>query len=199
MLEFMPHTDNGAPFTFSHGSKDGDDSTTAVGLDHDNDGSPLESTSYLSEGVDASLNDDEVSSERLPKNKLGATGSRSNKNTKKDMTNFKATRRAKSRRRRFVHPWPFTNKRTHNAYITRKHNSKIRHSSKKKTKHKNYKPSDKAGRKSERFSTNSTILRKNYEDIVNLLFDAFKVDHKKIYSSYSEHETRKDIYRHNLR
>ena len=43
------------------------------------------------------------------------------------------------------------------------------------------------------------ILRRNYEEIVNLLFDAFKAVHKKSYPSHHEHETRKDIYRHNLR
>ena len=43
------------------------------------------------------------------------------------------------------------------------------------------------------------ILRRNYEEIVNLLFDAFKIVHKKSYSSHHDHETRKDIYRHNLR
>ena len=43
------------------------------------------------------------------------------------------------------------------------------------------------------------MLRRNYEEIVNLLFDAFKMVHKKSYSSNHEHETRKDIYRHNLR
>ena len=42
-------------------------------------------------------------------------------------------------------------------------------------------------------------LRRNYEEIVNLLFDAFKIVHGKTYSSHHEHETRKDIYRHNLR
>ena len=45
----------------------------------------------------------------------------------------------------------------------------------------------------------SEMLRQNYEEIVNLLFDAFKMIHKKRYSSHHEHETRKDIYRHNLR
>ncbi|XP_028394716.1 uncharacterized protein LOC114518884 [Dendronephthya gigantea] len=45
----------------------------------------------------------------------------------------------------------------------------------------------------------SRALRRNYEEIVNLLFDAFKLMHKKDYSSHHEHETRKDIYRHNLR
>lgn len=43
------------------------------------------------------------------------------------------------------------------------------------------------------------MLRQNYEEIVNVLFAAFKVVHKKTYSSLHEHETRKDIYRHNLR
>ena len=43
------------------------------------------------------------------------------------------------------------------------------------------------------------VLRRNYEEIVNLLFDAFKMVHKKSYPSHHEHETRKDIYRHNLR
>ena len=41
--------------------------------------------------------------------------------------------------------------------------------------------------------------RRNYEDIVNMLFDAFKTTHEKKYSTHHEHETRKDIYRHNLR
>ena len=41
--------------------------------------------------------------------------------------------------------------------------------------------------------------RRHYEQIVNLLFDAFKTVHEKKYSSHHEHETRKDIYRHNLR
>lgn len=45
----------------------------------------------------------------------------------------------------------------------------------------------------------SHTLRRNYEEIVNVLFDAFKLVHKKDYSSHHEHETRKDIYRHNLR
>lgn len=40
---------------------------------------------------------------------------------------------------------------------------------------------------------------RHYEQIVNLLFDAFKTVHEKKYSSHHEHETRKDIYRHNLR
>ena len=39
----------------------------------------------------------------------------------------------------------------------------------------------------------------HYEDVVNTLFKSFKTRYKKSYISNREHETRKDIYRHNLR
>ena len=40
---------------------------------------------------------------------------------------------------------------------------------------------------------------RHYEDVVNTLFQSFKTRYKKTYVSKREHETRKDIYRHNLR
>ena len=43
------------------------------------------------------------------------------------------------------------------------------------------------------------IAMRHYEDVVNTLFKSFKTRYKKSYISKREHETRKDIYRHNLR
>ncbi|XP_068747154.1 counting factor associated protein D-like [Montipora capricornis] len=43
------------------------------------------------------------------------------------------------------------------------------------------------------------VAMRHYEDIVNTLFESFKMAYKKTYVSKREHETRKDIYRHNLR
>ena len=43
------------------------------------------------------------------------------------------------------------------------------------------------------------VAMRHYEDIVNSLFKSFKTRYKKSYVSKREHETRKDIYRHNLR
>lgn len=43
------------------------------------------------------------------------------------------------------------------------------------------------------------IAMRHYEDVVNTLFKSFKTTYKKSYTSKREHETRKDIYRHNLR
>ena len=42
-------------------------------------------------------------------------------------------------------------------------------------------------------------VMRHYEDVVNTLFQSFKARYKKIYISKREHESRKDIYRHNLR
>ncbi|XP_067032987.1 uncharacterized protein [Acropora muricata] len=43
------------------------------------------------------------------------------------------------------------------------------------------------------------VAMRHYEDVVNTLFKSFKTRYKKSYISKREHETRKDIYRHNLR
>lgn len=42
-------------------------------------------------------------------------------------------------------------------------------------------------------------IMRHYEDVVNALFKSFKARYKKNYISKREHESRKDIYRHNLR
>ena len=42
-------------------------------------------------------------------------------------------------------------------------------------------------------------IMRHYEDVVNALFKYFKARYKKNYISKREHESRKDIYRHNLR
>ena len=42
-------------------------------------------------------------------------------------------------------------------------------------------------------------VMRHYEDVVNSLFKSFKLKFQKRYISKREHETRKDIYRHNLR
>ena len=56
MLEFMPHTDNSAPFTFSHKHAQFDASSKKDELDVDY---PSESSSYPSEGLDATVDDNE--------------------------------------------------------------------------------------------------------------------------------------------
>jgi len=43
------------------------------------------------------------------------------------------------------------------------------------------------------------VAMRHYEDVVNTLFKSFKTRYQKSYVSRREHETRKDIYRHNLR
>ena len=43
------------------------------------------------------------------------------------------------------------------------------------------------------------VAMRHYEDVVNTLFKAFKARYKKSYNTKREHESRKDIYRHNLR
>lgn len=47
--------------------------------------------------------------------------------------------------------------------------------------------------------SNYQAAMRHYEDVVNALFQSFKTRYKKTYISKREHETRKDIYRHNLR
>lgn len=47
--------------------------------------------------------------------------------------------------------------------------------------------------------SNYQVAMRHYEDVVNALFQSFKTRYKKTYISKREHETRKDIYRHNLR
>ena len=47
--------------------------------------------------------------------------------------------------------------------------------------------------------SNYQVVMRHYEDVVNTLFRSFKARYKKSYISRREHETRKDIYRHNLR
>ena len=47
--------------------------------------------------------------------------------------------------------------------------------------------------------SNYQVAMRHYEDVVNTLFQSFKARYKKSYISKREHETRKDIYRHNLR
>ena len=48
-------------------------------------------------------------------------------------------------------------------------------------------------------SSEYNVAMRHYEDIVNSLFNSFKRKYKKTYVSKQEHETRKDIYRHNMR
>ena len=48
-------------------------------------------------------------------------------------------------------------------------------------------------------SSEYNVAMRHYEDIVNSLFNSFKTRYKKSYVSKREHETRKDIYRHNMR
>lgn len=43
------------------------------------------------------------------------------------------------------------------------------------------------------------VAMRHYEDVVITLFKSFKTKYKKSYVSKREHETRKNIYRHNLR
>ena len=54
------------------------------------------------------------------------------------------------------------------------------------------------GRSSKEKSDYKVAMR-HYEDVVNTLFKFFKAKYKKRYVSKREHESRKDIYRHNLR
>lgn len=53
--------------------------------------------------------------------------------------------------------------------------------------------------RSEDMKSNYKVAMRHYEDVVNSLFKSFKTRYKKSYISKREHETRKDIYRHNLR
>ena len=52
---------------------------------------------------------------------------------------------------------------------------------------------------SSRVMSDYEVAMQHYEDVVNTLFKFFKAKYKKRYISKREHETRKDIYRHNLR
>ena len=298
MLEFMPHTDNGAPFTFSHEPAPLGVSFKMNELEVDY---PSESRSYPSEGLDATVNDDEgltkddyglsstdnegaslasddslirntdISSSQIPESsskifqvsnyktdheynnedtisnynlqkrlpyhgnlKYGGNSRffqenqpnfqnfnkprtsqvpdllRYNgvfkpilhKNTKinskgpKSLTNFHVNHG------RTLYSWGNSKKPKHNVHLLREHSSTFRRLNKKQKRHRNSRKnySNVHSHVEATVSPNyDSILRKNYEDIVNMLFEAFKVDHKKAYSSGHEHETRKDIYRHNLR
>lgn len=60
-------------------------------------------------------------------------------------------------------------------------------------------PKSTAGIRSGDPDSNYQVAMRHYEDVVNTLFQSFKARYKKNYISKKEHETRKDIYRHNLR
>lgn len=53
--------------------------------------------------------------------------------------------------------------------------------------------------RSSRVKSDYEVAMRHYEDVVNTLFKFFQAKYKKRYVSKREHETRKDIYRHNLR
>ena len=60
-------------------------------------------------------------------------------------------------------------------------------------------PKSTGGIRSGELGSNYQVAMRHYEDVVNTLFQSFKARYKKNYISKREHETRKDIYRHNLR
>lgn len=60
-------------------------------------------------------------------------------------------------------------------------------------------PKSTGGIRSDDLAPNYQVAMRHYEDVVNTLFQSFKARYKKSYISKREHETRKDIYRHNLR
>lgn len=60
-------------------------------------------------------------------------------------------------------------------------------------------PKSTGGIRSDDLGSNYQVAMRHYEDVVNTLFQSFKARYKKSYISKREHETRKDIYRHNLR
>lgn len=60
-------------------------------------------------------------------------------------------------------------------------------------------PKSTGGLRSDDPESNYQVAMRHYEEVVNTLFKSFKAKFKKSYNSRREHETRKDIYRHNLR
>lgn len=60
-------------------------------------------------------------------------------------------------------------------------------------------PKSTGGLRNDELKSNYQVAMRHYEDVVNTLFKSFKSRYKKSYISRREHETRKDIYRHNLR
>lgn len=60
-------------------------------------------------------------------------------------------------------------------------------------------PKSAGGIRNSDLGSNYQVAMRHYEDVVNTLFKSFKTRYKKTYISKREHETRKDIYRHNLR
>lgn len=60
-------------------------------------------------------------------------------------------------------------------------------------------PKSTGGMRNGDLNSNYQVAMRHYEDVVNTLFQSFKTKYRKNYISKREHETRKDIYRHNLR
>ena len=140
MLEFMPHSTSGSPFTLSHPSN------------HFHPTAPSPSTTDPLQFLLETLN-------RMPLLKDGnseATAMSSNQqHTEKEQA---------------IRPSPVP-----------KSIGSIKRESRKKS------------------SLEYNVAMRHYEDIVNSLFNSFKTRYKKSYVSKREHETRKDIYRHNMR